>query len=112
MVSIIMIFLNEEQFIREAIESVFAQSYDTWELLLVDDGSMDLSTDIALRCADQHPGQVRYLEHADHQNRGMSASRNLGISHAKGKHIAFLDADDVWSPHKLEQQVVSSFRQI
>lgn len=105
LVSVIIIFLDEEKFIREAIESVFAQTYDNWELLLVDDGSRDASTQIARRSAEQNPGKVRYLEHEGHQNRGMSASRNLGIRHAKGDYIAFLDADDVWLPHKLEQQV-------
>lgn len=105
LVSVIIIFLDAERFIEEAIESVFAQSYDDWELLLVDDGSTDASTAIARRYAEEHPGRARYLEHPRHQNRGMSASRNLGISHAKGEYIAFLDADDVWLEHKLQQQV-------
>jgi hypothetical protein len=100
-----MIFLNAEKFIQEAIESVFAQTYDGWELLLVDDGSTDGSSDIALQHARQNPERVHYLEHDGHQNRGMSASRNLGIRHATGEYIAFLDADDVWLPVKLEQQV-------
>ena len=106
LVSVIIIFLNAERFIQEAIESVFAQTYDSWELLLVDDGSTDGSTSIALGYASQYPGKVRYLEHAGHQNRGMSAARNLGIRNATGDYIALLDADDVWLPHKLEQQVV------
>lgn len=105
LVSVIIIFLNAEKFIEGVIKSVFAQTYDHWELLLVDDGSTDTSTDIALRYAEQFPEKVRYLEHANHQNRGMSASRNLGIRNAKGEYIAFLDADDVWLPHKLERQV-------
>ncbi len=105
LVSAIVIFLNAEKFIQEAIESVFAQTYDHWELLLVDDGSTDSSTAIARRYATQHPEKVRYLEHDGHQNRGMSATRNLGIRNAKGEYIAFLDADDVWLPHKLERQV-------
>jgi hypothetical protein len=104
-VSAIIIFLNAAQFIQEAIESVFAQTYDHWELLLVDDGSTDGSTAIALRYAHQYPQRVCYLEHPGHQNLGMSASRNLGISNAKGAYIAFVDADDVWLPSKLEQQV-------
>jgi hypothetical protein len=87
LVSAIIIFLNAEKFIREAIESVFAQTYDNWELLLVDDGSTDASTEIAHRYAEQYAGKVRYLEHEDHQNLGMSASRNLGINNAKGKYI-------------------------
>lgn len=105
LVSGIIIFLNGEKFIQEAIESVFAQTYKNWELLLVDDGSTDSSTAIALGFAQQYPGKVRYLEHEGHQNCGMSAARNLGISNAKGEYIAFVDADDVWLPHKLEQQV-------
>ena len=105
LVSAIIIFLDGAQFIEEAIESVFAQTYDNWELLLVDDGSTDGSTDIARRYAEQYPEKVRYLEHDSHQNRGMSASRNLGLSKAIGEYIAFLDADDIWLPHKLQQQV-------
>src|SRR5918995_4247229 len=104
-VSSVIIFLNAEKFIEEAIESVFAQTYDNWELLLVDDGSTDGSTQIALRYVERYPGKVRYLEHPGHQNRGLSASRNLGISQAKGEYINFLDADDVWFPHTMEQQV-------
>lgn len=105
LVSVIIIFLNAEKFIREAIESVFAQTYDAWELLLVDDGSTDGSTDIARTYAAQYPGWVRYLEHEGHENRGKSASRNVGIRDATGEYLAFLDADDVWLPHKLEEQV-------
>ncbi|MDJ0799405.1 MAG: glycosyltransferase family A protein [Calothrix sp. MO_167.B12] len=106
LVSCIIIFLNAgEKFFIEAIESVFAQTYDNWELLLVDDGSTDESTAIALRYAQKYPEKVRYLEHEGHQNRGMSATRNLGIHHAKGEYIALLDADDIWLPQKLEKQV-------
>lgn len=105
LVSVVIIFFNSEKFIEEAIESVFAQTYGNWELLLVDDGSSDRSTKIALRYAQQYPQKVCYLEHEAHQNRGMSATRNLGIRHAKGEYIALLDSDDVWLPHKLEQQV-------
>src|SRR5690349_14319499 len=97
-VSIIVIFLNAVQFIEEAIESVFGQSYDDWELLLVDDGSTDGSAEAAARYAEQWPDKVRYLTHAGRRNRGMSASRNLGIKQARGRYVAFLDADDVWLP--------------
>jgi glycosyltransferase involved in cell wall biosynthesis len=105
LVSGIVIFLNAGRFIEEAIDSVFAQTFKDWELLLVDDGSTDCSTEIARRYAEEHPGKVRYYHHPDHQNRGMSASRNLGISRARGDYIAFLDSDDIWLPSKLEQQV-------
>lgn len=104
-VSIITIFLNAEQFISEALDSVLAQVYKDWELILVDDGSADGSTRSALQYAQLHPERIRYREHAGHQNRGMSASRNLGIREATGEYIAFLDADDVYLPHKLAEQV-------
>jgi glycosyltransferase involved in cell wall biosynthesis len=106
MVSIIIIFLNAEKYLSEAVESIFAQTYDRWEILLVDDGSTDASTEIAKRYATQNLKKVRYLEHPGHQNRGKGASRNLGIFHAQGDYIAFLDADDVWLPEKLAQQTV------
>src|SRR5262249_26786865 len=91
--------------IEEAIISVLEQTYACWELFLVDDGSTDDSTEIARRYAQQHSGRIWYLQHHNHQNRGMSASRNLGLNHARGDLIAFLDADDVWLPEKLERQV-------
>jgi|ERR1041384_153005 glycosyltransferase involved in cell wall biosynthesis len=105
LVSVIVIFLNGERFIDEAIESVFAQTYEEWELLLIDDGSYDRSTEIARGYASEYPNRVRYFEHAFHQNLGMSTSRNLGIDKARGKLIAFIDADDVWLPEKLEEQI-------
>lgn len=105
LVSAVIIFLDTERYIEEAIESVLAQTYENWELLLVDDGSTDGSTAIAQGYAQAYPGKVRYLEHPGHENRGMSASRNLGARHAQGEYVAFLDADDAWLPRKLEDQV-------
>lgn len=105
LVSAIIIFLNGEQFIEEAVASIFAQTYNNWELLLVDDGSTDRSTLIAQKHAQKYPEKVFYMEHEGHQNKGMSASRNLGISQAKGEYIGFLDVDDIWLPKKLEEQV-------
>lgn len=105
LVSSIIIFLNGEDFIPETIESILAQTYESWELLLVDDGSTDGSSAIAKSYAEQYPQQIRYLEHEGHDNKGMSASRNLGISHARGDFIGFLDADDLWVPQKLEEQL-------
>jgi glycosyltransferase involved in cell wall biosynthesis len=104
-VSVTIIFLDEERFLAEAVESVLAQSYTNWELLLVDDGSTDRSTEIARGYALANPDRIHYLEHPGHVNRGMSASRNLGVRSARGGYIALLDADDVWLPDKLEKQV-------
>jgi glycosyltransferase involved in cell wall biosynthesis len=105
LVSIITIFLNAEKFLGEAIESVLNQTYSNWELFLIDDGSTDNSATIAQRYAAQYPHQICYLEHPNHQNRGKSTSRNLGIQQARGEYLTFLDADDVFLPHKLERQV-------
>src|SRR5215213_5517331 len=105
LVSCIITFLNAEEFIGEAIESVLGQTHENLELLLVDDGSTDESTQIALRFAERFPKKVRYLEHAGHENRGAAASRNVGLREARGEYIALLDADDVWLPNKLEEQV-------
>ncbi len=104
-VSVVTIFLDAGRFLREAVESVFAQTYADWELLLVDDGSKDAGTTLARAYSSEHPARVRYLQHEGGVNRGMSASRNLGAREARGDLIAFLDADDVWLPGKLEQQV-------
>jgi glycosyltransferase involved in cell wall biosynthesis len=104
-VSVVINFLDEARFLHEAIDSVFAQTYHEWELLLVDDGSTDESVQIARSLAEQHPERVRYLEHPNHANMGTSAARNLGIQRARGEYIAFLDGDDVWLPRKLDRQL-------
>jgi glycosyltransferase involved in cell wall biosynthesis len=104
-VSVITIFLDGEAFLADAVESVLAQTYDNWELLLVDDGSGPAAATIARTYAGRFPNKIRYLEHPGHDNRGMSVSRNLGIRHARGEFIAFIDADDVWSPPKLAEQI-------
>jgi glycosyltransferase involved in cell wall biosynthesis len=100
-VSGIIIFLNGEAYLAEAIESVLSQTMTDWELILVDDGSTDGATAIAQRYAAAHPGRIIYTEHPGHENRGMSASRNAGLHLARGEYIAFLDADDIWLPERL-----------
>jgi len=105
LVSAITIFYNGVRFLADAIESVIAQTYPSWELLLVDDGSADGATEIARGYAARHPERIRYLEHPSHRNRGMSASRNLGLRQSRGALVAFLDSDDVWLPEKLARQV-------
>jgi glycosyltransferase involved in cell wall biosynthesis len=104
-VSAIMIFLNGEAFLAEAIDSVLAQQGVEWELILVDDGSGPAATAIARAYADNHPGKVRYIEHPGHANLGMSASRNAGLAVARGDYAAFLDADDKWLAGRLQAHV-------
>jgi len=104
-VSVITIFLDEERFLPEAIASVRAQTFGDWELLLVDDGSRDQSAAIARASVEADPKRIRYLQHPGGVNRGMSASRNLGLAQARGEMVAFLDGDDIWLAGKLEEQL-------
>lgn len=103
--SVVVSFLDAAPFLAEAIESIFSQTYRHWEIVLVDDGSTDKSSAIAMAFAQRHPERVRYLEHPDHANRGISASRNLGVAQSRGELIAFLDADDCYLPERLERHV-------
>lgn len=105
LVSVIIIFHNEERFLPDAVASVEAQSEDDWELLLVDDGSTDAGSAWARAKAEANPDRIRYLTHPDRANKGMSATRNVGIGAATGTWISFLDADDVWQPEKLRSQL-------
>ena len=104
-VSVLISFLDAEKFVEESIQSVFSQTFDDWELLLIDDGSTDQSTKIARQFSVRDPRRIRYLEHPDHQNRGLPASRNVGVNNARGQYIAILDSDDVWLPGKLQEQI-------
>jgi glycosyltransferase involved in cell wall biosynthesis len=105
LVSVVIPFKDAGAFLREAVDSVHAQTYEHWELVLVDDGSRDDSTEIARQCALADPQRVRYVQHEGGVNRGISISRNVGIRLTRGPLIALLDADDVWLPHKLADQV-------
>jgi glycosyltransferase involved in cell wall biosynthesis len=110
LVSVVLCFYNEQRFLSEAVESVRAQDYQNWELFLVDDGSSDNSVKIAKEYAAENPDRIFYLEHPGHANKGLSASRNAGIRKVRGAYVAFIDADDVWLPGKLTQQL-NIFRQ-
>ena len=106
LVSVVMPFHNTPSaFMQDAIDSVLRQTYPDWELFLVDDASVTEATTLARAYADKAPDRVHYLEHPGHARRGASDTRQLGIEHARGRYVALLDSDDVWLPHKLEQQV-------
>jgi glycosyltransferase involved in cell wall biosynthesis len=104
LVSVVLIFLNEERFLEDAVQSVCDQTLADWELILVDDGSIDRSTQIARDLATQDD-RIRYVDHPGHENRGMAASRNLGVANSTAPYLGFLDGDDVWFPAKLTEQV-------
>ena len=105
LVTVICPFFDVAPFLDAAVKSVLGQDYEHIELLLVDDGSVDGSTEIALGWAARHQGKIRYLAHEGRRNRGVSASRNLGRRAARGSLIASLDADDVWLPGTLQSRV-------
>jgi GT2 family glycosyltransferase len=104
-ISVVIIFLNGEAFLAEAIDSVRLQTHTDWELLLVDDGSRDASSRIALQAANGDPARIRYIQHADGGNHGTSASRNLGAGQARGRYLLFLDCDDLLLPTNLARHV-------
>lgn len=97
-VSVIIPTYNRAHLIVEALESVFAQTYADFEVIVVDDGSTDDTEEILAPYRDR----IRYIKQ---ENAGVSAARNHGIFEAKGEYIAFLDSDDIWFPEKLEKQM-------
>ncbi len=100
LVSVIIPTYNSARYVTTAIDSVLAQTVDDFEVLVVDDGSTDNTRELL-----SHRGQsVRYLYQ---NNAGVSAARNHGIAQSRGRYIAFLDADDIWLPHKLERQLTA-----
>lgn len=105
LVTIVVPFFNAAGYLQKAIESVLAQTYADWELLLVDDGGDDGSVDVARRYCALYPDKVRYLAHPERRNLGKCATRNLGIRAGRGEFLALLDGDDVYLPEKLERQV-------
>jgi glycosyltransferase involved in cell wall biosynthesis len=104
MISVIIPFRNMRRFLPEAVESVYRQTVSDWELLLIDDGSDDGGEALALEIAGRDPNRVRVLLPAPSSANGASAARNRGLRIARGEYIAFLDADDIWLPDKLERQ--------
>lgn len=106
-VSIISPCLNGSNYLEQAIMSVQAQTFLNWELLLIDDGSTDGSDAVADRCASNDP---RIVPMRTSGRIGAGPARNVGISMARGRYIAFLDCDDWWHPRKLELQLAAMGR--
>ncbi len=102
LISIVMPAYNAEKFIGESIESIIAQTYKNWELIVVDDGSKDNTKNIVNNYISGEP-RIKYFYQ---QNGKQGKSRNTGIKNAKGNLIAFLDADDLWISTKLKKQVL------
>jgi glycosyltransferase involved in cell wall biosynthesis len=101
-VSIVIPIYNGEKYLEEAVKGVLQQTFQDWELLLVDDGSTDGSVALAQCYVTSHPDKIRYLEHPGHTNRGQFATRVFGAQHARADLVALLDQDDVWNPDYLK----------
>jgi glycosyltransferase involved in cell wall biosynthesis len=100
-VTVIIPAYNAERFIVQALDSVLAQTYEDYEIIVVDDGSTDDTKSVAEEYARQDP-RIKVIQQP---NQGVGAARNAGINIARGKYVAPLDADDIWFPTKLEKQV-------
>lgn len=102
LVSVLMPAYNGENYIEKAVRSVLAQSLSDWELILIDDCSLDGTWEIACRLA-QEDGRIRLYRNG--QNLGPARTRNYGLDLCRGAYVALLDCDDLWYPEKLEKQV-------
>ncbi|NMF64651.1 glycosyltransferase family 2 protein [Brasilonema octagenarum] len=98
-ISVIIPVYKVEKYVAATIQSVLEQTYTNFELLIIDDGSPDKSIEIFQQFTDNRIKIIRQ------ENRGVAAARNVGIRHAQGEYLAFLDADDLWVPEKLEKHV-------
>jgi len=99
-VSVIIPTYNRARLIKRAIQSVLNQTYQDFEIIVVDDGSTDNTEEVVKSFNDP---RIRYIRHE--KNKGTAAARNTGIKAARGKFIAFQDSDDEWLPEKLEKQM-------
>jgi glycosyltransferase involved in cell wall biosynthesis len=99
LISVIIPVYNGEKTIQETIESVLNQTFTDFELIIINDGSQDATLEIVERIQDSRLNVFSY------PNAGQAASRNRGFSHASGEYISFIDADDLWTPDKLEAQL-------
>lgn len=103
MVSIIVPVYNAAKYIEDTIRMVEEQTYKDWELILVDDGSRDGSSEVIERFIKSRKKRIRLIK--KEANAGAAEARNTGIDASSGRYIAFLDADDIWKPDKLEKQI-------
>ncbi len=105
LVSVIIPSYNYSRFITEAIDSVVNQTYQNWELIIVDDGSRDNSVEIIKNYLSKFPDKIFLFTHSNNENKNLKATLELAFTKIKGDIVAFLDADDIWEINNLEKKV-------
>jgi glycosyltransferase involved in cell wall biosynthesis len=105
LVSVIIPLYNGGKYIESTLMSVLSQTFNNYEILVVNDGSTDDGPKKVLTIIEKYPGHIQLISHSDGRNHGIAASRNLAIKRAQGMWIAFIDQDDLWLPEKLEKQM-------
>lgn len=101
-ISIITPAYNSEKFLGQTINSVLWQTYKNWEMIIVDDKSTDSTYEVAKKYAEKD-SRIKVIQ--AEENGGAGAARNIAMDHASGKYYAFIDADDLWVPERLEKQI-------
>jgi glycosyltransferase involved in cell wall biosynthesis len=103
--SVIMTSYNYADHIGHAIRSVIDQSYQDWELIVVDDGSKDNSIEIIKSFINKYPDKIKLLTHQNNTNKGIKETNELAFANISGEYIAFLESDDIWKPDCLDKKV-------
>src|SRR5256885_17095878 len=104
-ISVVMPVYNRAWIVADAIESVIALDRADLELIVVDDGSNDGTGEILASFAGRHGDQVKVCTHVGCVNRGIAASRNLGVARSSGRYVAFLDSDDLYLPNRFDRAI-------
>ena len=101
-VSVLVPSYNAARYLSQAIDSALNQTFQDFEIIIIDDGSTDNTREIVERYLKRAPDKIRYIYQ---DNQGLARARNTGLRHARGEYVALLDADDVWLPARLEETV-------
>ena len=105
LISVVMPVYNAEKYLKQAIQSILAQTYQNFEFIIVNDRSTDKSREIIQKYQKKYPRKIRFIDLKRNLNKGGDASANIGLKHAKGKYIARMDADDIACSTRLKKQV-------
>jgi len=113
-VSVILPSYNYDRYLSQAMDSVLMQTYENWELIVVDDGSRDASVSLIESYQKKYPDRIRLFFHEDRQNQGLAKTYQLGLKQCTGDYIAFIEADDVWYPDSLAAKfnILEKFKEV